>query len=48
MDNLKEFLLVSSLIDDSEKLEMDLSKLIEKCDFVRLLKENLSKKEEEK
>jgi hypothetical protein len=48
IENLKEFLLVSSIIEPPTKLEMDLNKLMDKCDFTRLLKDHTTKNEEDK
>lgn len=46
IENLKEFLLVKTIIEPPTKLEMDLNKLMDSCSFTKLIKENVSKKED--
>lgn len=48
MDNLKDFLMASVLIEEPNKLEMDLKSLLEKSPFMVLVKEGTTKSEEGK
>lgn len=42
-ESLKDFLLINSLIDKPNKLEMDLTKLLEKDPFMKLIKDSVTK-----
>jgi hypothetical protein len=45
MDDLHKFLDLGILVEEPNKLEMDLKKLFEKNDFMKLIKENVTKGE---
>lgn len=48
MDNLQNFLLISSFIEAPTRLEMDLAKLLEKSEFMKLVRDGQTKELEKK
>jgi len=48
MQFLETFLFANALVKDEDKLVMDIEKILERNEFMKLLRENVTKKEEDK